>query len=125
MKLEIALGLIAATAFARSGTSAKTTTNECADGEGLEKWPESEEGADDGERGARACFDLYYANGNCEDYLLKADDSCNVWTYEGDVELQWSSASLSANYWKYLHEDEGDEEADNPANDFDDFKARL
>ena len=36
MKLEIALSLIAATAFARS-TSLRTTKKECFDGEGVEE----------------------------------------------------------------------------------------
>ena len=66
MKLELALSLFAVTALA--GTSQKTTKNECAEGEGVEGDPES-------------CFDIYYAIGNCESYLVKPDDSCNAWAF--------------------------------------------
>ena len=59
------------------------------------------------------------------EFKLKADDSCNVWSFGGVSELKWNSASISANSWKYLYEPEEGEEGDEPSNDFDDFHAKL
>lgn len=42
----------------------------------------------------------------CDEYELEGGQTCNVFTYS-DSELQWKSASLEANFWKYYEENAG------------------